>query len=79
MSDNEAILVKAAKTFCTEAAQDRTELSWHGRILNLVTKVAFEDFAESDGATIKSGRSLQLFSPSTQKTYFEASNSQVPL
>ncbi len=62
-------MVKAARIFCSEARREGTELSWHGcidHLLNLVTKVAFKDFAESEGAMNKARELVGHFSSSSQ-------------
>jgi hypothetical protein len=69
VTDTEATMVKAARIFCNDARQEETELSWHGRIdhlLNLVTKVAFKDSAESAGAMKKARELVGHFSSSSQ-------------
>ena len=53
VTDTEATMVKAARIFASKAQQAASEVSWHGcidHLLNLITKVAFKDFDESDGA-----------------------------
>jgi hypothetical protein len=67
VTDTEATMVKAARIFCNDARQEGTELSWHGcidHLLNLVTKVAFKDSAESDGAMNKAKELVGHFSSS---------------
>jgi hypothetical protein len=62
-------MVKAARIFCNDARQEGTELSWHGcidHLLNLVTKVAFKDSAESAGAMKKARELVGHFSSSSQ-------------
>jgi hypothetical protein len=62
-------MVKTARFFCSNARQEGTELSWHGcidHLLNLVTKVAFKDFAESEGAMNKARELVGHFSSSSQ-------------
>jgi len=62
-------MVKAARIFCNDARQEGTELSWHGcidHLLNLVTKFAFIDSAESDGAMNKARELAGHFSSSSQ-------------
>jgi hypothetical protein len=57
------------RIFCNDARQEGTELSWHGcidHLLNLVTKVAFKDSAESDGAMNKATELVRHFSSSSQ-------------
>jgi len=53
VTDTEAPMVKATNIFCDRAEQESIQIDWHGcidHLLNLVTKIALEDFAESDGA-----------------------------
>jgi hypothetical protein len=69
VTDTEAKMVKAARFFCNDTRQEGTELSWHGcidHLLNLVTKVAFKDSAESDGAVNKARELVGHFSSSSQ-------------
>jgi len=69
VTDTEATMVKAARIFCNDARQEGTELSWHGcidHLLNLVTKVAFKDSAESAGAMKKARELVGHFSSSSQ-------------
>lgn len=69
VTDTEATMVKAARIFCSDARQEGAELSWHGcidHLLNLVTKVAFKDFAESEGTMNKARELVGHFSSSSQ-------------
>ena len=80
VTDTEATMVKAARIFCNDAGQEGTELSWHGcidHLLNLVTKVAFKDSAESDGAVTKARELVGHLVLLKQKKYFRASKYQV--
>ena len=52
VTDTEATMVKAARIFCDRAEQESIQIDWHGcidHLLNLITKIAFKNFAESDG------------------------------
>ncbi len=69
VTDMQATMVKAARIFCSNARQEGLELSWHGcidHLLNLVTKVAFKDCPESDGAMNKARELVGHFSSSSQ-------------
>ena len=69
VTDTEATMVKAARIFASKAQQAASEVSWHGcidHLLNLITKVAFKDFAESDGAMNAARELVGHFSSSSQ-------------
>jgi hypothetical protein len=69
VTDTEATMVKAARIFSSKAQQAATEVTWHGcidHLLNLITKIAFKDFAESDGAMNAARELVGHFSSSSQ-------------
>jgi hypothetical protein len=69
VTDTEATMVKAARIFCDRAEQESIQIDWHGcidHLLNLVTKIAFKNFAESDGAMNAARALVGFFSSSSQ-------------
>jgi hypothetical protein len=69
VTDTEATMVKAARIFSSKAQQAGSQVSWHGcidHLLNLITKIAFKDFAESDGAMNEARELVGHFSSSSQ-------------
>jgi hypothetical protein len=69
VTDTEATMVKAARIFSQRALQESVQVSWHGcidHLLNLITKIAFKDFAESDGAMNAARELVGHFSSSSQ-------------
>lgn len=69
VTDTEATMVKAGRIFCAEAESNSTNIDWHScidHLLNLVTKIAFKDYEESQGAMIKARDLVGHFSSSSQ-------------
>lgn len=69
VTDTEATMVKAARIFCSNAAQALTPISWHGcidHLLNLVTKLAFKDHMHTEGTMAKARDLVGHFSSSSQ-------------
>jgi len=69
VTDTEATMVKAAHIFCDGAEQESIQIDWHGcmdHLLNLVTKIAFKKFAESDGAMNAARELVGFLSSSSQ-------------
>jgi len=49
VTDTEATMVKAVRIFVLQAEHEASQVSWHGcidHLLNLITKIAFKDFAK---------------------------------
>ncbi len=69
VTDTEATMVKAARIFASNAERAASQVSWHGcidHLLNLITKIAFKDFTESDGAMNAARELVGFFSSSSQ-------------
>jgi hypothetical protein len=63
-------MVKVARILCSEVKQEDKEIGWHGcvdHLLNLVTKLAFNDLEESNGAINKARELVGHFSSSSQE------------
>jgi len=62
-------MVKAARIFGERAEEESIKVDWHGcidHLLNLVTKIAFKDSVESDGAMNAARELVGFFSSSSQ-------------
>jgi hypothetical protein len=62
-------MVKAARIFCDRAEQESIQIDWNGctdHLLILVIKIAFKDFAESDGEMNAARELVGFLSSSSQ-------------
>jgi hypothetical protein len=69
VTDTKATIVKAARIFVLQAEHEASQVSWHGcidHLLNLITKIAFKDFAKSNGAMNAARELVGHFSSSSQ-------------
>lgn len=71
VSDTEPTMVAAGRLFRENAKKDNATTSWHGcidHIIELVTRIAFEDTADSQNVMTKARALVSHFSHSSQAT-----------